>query len=345
MSGLPNVQENNEAVLNNIQSLQQIEQGLFNSLETNSNLSTQEQQEIINKINKLSTMRINLYRTLNGVNIFFRDALQSSIGTLKEQTSAISIVEDELNRSKNRLKLLEEEKNNKIRLVEINNYYGDRYAEHSSLMKVIIFTLVPVIIITLLHNKSILPDFIYYILLVIISVIGAVFFWKSFSSIIMRDNMNYDTYDWAFDPKSAPTGSTTSTEDPWESKINYGTCIGEYCCSEGQVYDISLNQCILGNNSMINGGANNCGLNNGGLNNGSLNNGSVSNLSSGINFNHMANRNVRNVRNVRNRNNNLNRMEGFLTETMVNNVLTKTQPDKFKSDYSLKNNYNAYNIN
>ena len=35
-------------------------------------------------------------------------------------------------------------------LVEINNYYGDKYAEHSEIMKIIIFTLVPVIIITLL---------------------------------------------------------------------------------------------------------------------------------------------------------------------------------------------------
>ena len=40
MSELPNVQQNNEQILNDIQSLQQMEQKLFNSLETNPNIST-----------------------------------------------------------------------------------------------------------------------------------------------------------------------------------------------------------------------------------------------------------------------------------------------------------------
>ena len=62
------------------------------------------------------------------------------------------IVEKELNAAKKRLQLLEEEKNNKIRLVEINTYFSDKYAEHSQLMKIVIFTLVPVIIISFLYN-------------------------------------------------------------------------------------------------------------------------------------------------------------------------------------------------
>jgi hypothetical protein len=39
MPGLPNIKQNNEQILNDIQSLQQMEQELFNSLETNPNLS------------------------------------------------------------------------------------------------------------------------------------------------------------------------------------------------------------------------------------------------------------------------------------------------------------------
>ena len=155
MSELPNIQENNEQILNDIQSLQIMEQQMFSSLETNPNLTPQQQQKIIEKMNQLSTMRINLYKTLSGVNNFFQNALTSSVGTLKEQTAAISIVEDELNKSKKRLELLEIEKNNKIRLVEINNYYGQKYAEHSSLMKIIIYILIPVIIFSVLKNKGI----------------------------------------------------------------------------------------------------------------------------------------------------------------------------------------------
>jgi hypothetical protein len=244
MSGQPNISQNNEQILNDIQSLQQMEQQLFNNLETNTNLTPQQQLQIVDKMNQLSNMRINLYQTLSGVNNFFENALSSSIGTLREQTVAIGIVESELNQAKQRLEVLQAEKNNKIRLVEINDYYGDKYAEHSQLMKIIIFTLVPVIILAILNNKGILPNTPYYILLVIVSIIGSIFFWYRFASIIMRDNMNYQEYDWYFDPNAVSTTTTTVTSDPWLTLKVPGTCVGQYCCSDGQTYDTSLNQCV-----------------------------------------------------------------------------------------------------
>jgi hypothetical protein len=56
-----------------------------------------------------------------------------------------------------------------------------------------------------------------------------------------------------------------------------GTCIGQYCCSDGQTWDSSLNQCV-----------------------------GTSNIT-----------------------------ESFLTETMVNNVLIKKQPGKYKPDVNM----------
>jgi hypothetical protein len=277
MSGEPNIAQNNEQILNDIQSLQQMEQQLFNSLETNTTLTPQQQQQIVEKMNQLSNMRINLYQTLSGVNDFFQNALSSSVGTLQEQTVAIGIVENELNQAKKRLEVLESEKNNKIRLVEINSYYGDKYAEHSQLMKIIIYTLVPVIILAFLNNKGILPSTIYYILIIIVAIIGSYFFWRTFSSIIVRDNMNYQEYDWYFDPNAAPTGSDTSSSDPWLSLNGPGTCIGEMCCSDGLSWDASLNQCVDAQTVT----------------------------------------------------------ESFITESMVNSVLTKKQPGKYKHDANM----------
>jgi hypothetical protein len=243
MSQLPDIQENNEQLLNDIQSLQQIEQQFFTSLETNPNIPYTEQQKIIEKINQISNMRVQLYQTLSNVNTYYGDALGSSLGTLKEQTAAIGVVENELNRTKKNLQLLELEKNNKIRLVEINDYYGEKYSEHASLMKIIIFTLIPIIIISILNNKSILPNTIYYILLIFFSFIGAIYFWYRYASIIMRDNMHYQEYDWKFNAAKAPQGNISST-DPWLSLNLPGSCIGPACCSDGQLWDPSYNQCI-----------------------------------------------------------------------------------------------------
>jgi len=238
--------QNNEQILNDIQNLQQLEQELFNTLETNTSLSATEKEKLISKINDLSNFRINLYQTLGGINGFFNNALSSSLGTLKEQTVAIGIVESELNKAKRRLEILEEERNNKIRIVEINEYYGDKYEEHAQLMKIIIFTLIPVIILTFMYNKGILPNMIYRFLIIVIAIIGAVYLWRRYASIITRDNMNYQEYDWYFDPNAATSGSSTVAADPWLSTSSgtLGTCIGQACCSTGQVYDTSLNQCV-----------------------------------------------------------------------------------------------------
>jgi hypothetical protein len=243
---LPNVQENTSQILNDIQSLQTIEQELFNSLEENTGLSTDQQKSVVEKINNISKMRINLYQTLNGVNSFFSNALSNSKGTLTEQTAAIDIVEKELNSSKKRLAVLEEEKNNKIRLVEINDYYGQKYAEHSDLMKIIIYMLIPILILAILFNKGILPGKIYFGLIVIIAIIGGVFMWKTLFSILLRDPMNYQEYDWYFKPP-ASIESTVDSTDPWASKNSssrFGSCVGDACCSDGLVYDSSLNQCV-----------------------------------------------------------------------------------------------------
>ena len=69
-------QQTNEQILNDIQTLQTMEQQLFSNLENNPNLNTEQQQEIIEKMNQLSNMRINLYQTLSGVNNYYQCTLR-----------------------------------------------------------------------------------------------------------------------------------------------------------------------------------------------------------------------------------------------------------------------------
>lgn len=247
-------QDNTNQMLNDIQSLQDIEQQLFSSLEDNQGLTQSQQKQIIQKINDISNMRINLYQTLNNMNTNFQSSLQNSQGTLTEQTSAISIIENELNQAKEKLKLLEEEKNNKIRLIEINNYFGEKYAEHSALMKIVVAILFPILILAILNKKGILPTSIFTILVGIIAAIGFFFFWKRIISIWNRDSMNYQEYNFPFNPNSAPTTTTdpSNVSDPWVSTTSTsttGTCVGDSCCGSGLVWDSSLNQCAVASSS------------------------------------------------------------------------------------------------
>ena len=53
-NSLLSTQDNNIQILNDIQSLQDIEQQLFNSLEENPNLNSEQQKQILQKINNIS---------------------------------------------------------------------------------------------------------------------------------------------------------------------------------------------------------------------------------------------------------------------------------------------------
>ena len=245
MNQIPDVSESNRELVNDIQSLQKMEQQMFSQLENNPNMTSKQKNSIINKIKKLSEMRVNLYQTMGGVNQFFRNALLSSQGTLSEQTTAIKMIEEELNQAKDKLEILEAERNNKLRLVQINTYYGEKYAEYSDIMKVIVITMIPIIILAVLHNKNIIPTKIYYILVSIIAVIGAYFFWNIFVSILHRDDMDYQNYDWYFDASSAPQPSSSdSSGNPWTATVNTG-CIDSSCCAKGTIFDSSSNLCVI----------------------------------------------------------------------------------------------------
>lgn len=212
------VTDNNAQILEDIRKLQDLEKDLLTSLENNPSLTLLQKNTIITKIDSISQMRLDLYNTLSNVNGYFQKALKNSGDTLNEQIIATQIVENELNESRANLSLLEEEKNNKIRLIEINNFYGDKYADHTTLMKYIMFMLITIIICLVLFNKNIISNNVFYFLLIIISSIGGYFILTKLLSIWNRDNMNYQEFNWKFNPQTAPAPVTNlNAENPWTS--------------------------------------------------------------------------------------------------------------------------------
>lgn len=249
MTSYTSSNDNTEQQLKDIVTLQNIEKELFETLETNSNLTNEEYDKIIKKIDSISQMRINLYNTLGGINDFYKDSMVDSQETLKQQLFAIKIVEEQLNEAKKKIRYLKLKQNNKIRLIEISDYYGERYNEHTILMKYIIFMLVPIIILSYLFNRGFIHSFIFYMLLIFITVLGSIFIVNRLISIWSRDNMYYQEYSWKFNAKNAPKpNSDNSSTNPWllQSGSLFGTCIGNSCCSEKtMIYDESLNKCVV----------------------------------------------------------------------------------------------------
>lgn len=240
------MEEKNEQTLADIRNLQQIEQELYSSLEKNANgrtLTNEEKDQIIQKISEISQMRVNLYANLKETYSFFQKNVASSRTTLAEQMMAIDIVENELKDSKRKLQLLEDEKYNKLRLVEINTYYGKQYNAHAGLMKTIVLVCIPVLIISILKNRGLIPGNIGSLLIAIIIIIGIIYIGRQIIDMSNRDNMNYDEYDWHFNKNDAPSDGTPSdATDPWADPSLL--CVGSQCCNELSTYDATQNLCI-----------------------------------------------------------------------------------------------------
>ena len=243
-----NLQERNEQVLNDIKTLQTTEMDLYNSLE-DQNISSDKKQQIIDRINQISQMRINMYANLKDSYSNYQKNVSTSRNTLNDQMVSIDVIENELNDSKRRLNLLQVDKTNKIRLVGINTYYGKQYNAHKEIMKIVVYVCIPILILTILSNKGIIPDMINILLSGIIIIIGGVIMGYQIIDLSNRSNMNFDEYEWYFNKKEADnnTDDTTvinssSSYDPWATTT--GTCVGAECCNDNNTYDTDENKCV-----------------------------------------------------------------------------------------------------
>lgn len=237
------LQERNKQVLNNISQLQIQERDLYDSLDDMS-LSIEQKKFIINRINEISQMRMNLYAGLKDMYSHYRENVSASRSTLGQSITAVDILENELNETKQKMNLIEDQKFNKLRLVEINTYFGKRYNAYSKIMKTIVIICIPVIILTVLANKGLLFLNIYTLLTFIILVIGALIISFQLIDIYNRDNMNWDEYDWYFDKNNAPSADQDSSanNNPWMTGSI--VCIGSDCCYDGSTYDSVKNICV-----------------------------------------------------------------------------------------------------
>jgi hypothetical protein len=105
-----------------------------------------------------------------------------------------------------------------------------------------------------LYNNGFLPRPIYLTLVVIIALIGFYFLFTTFYSMMRRDNMNYQEYNWQFNPnKNDASLATTNSPsvDPWSGQTS-SVCVGAQCCNQYEYYDPNLNQCIVTSNSCSN---------------------------------------------------------------------------------------------
>jgi len=252
-------QERQKQTLDNIQRLQTMEKDLYTQLEKSSASGGDiaGQDAIIAKINELSQIRISLFNELKDMYKDTQGRVSQSRIDLVDQMTVAGVVENELNNAKTNLNALSDNKNQKMRMVELNTYYSQKYREYSRVMKLVIYFTVPILILAILRKKTFIPENIANILIVILIIVGGIMVVLRLVDLSSRSNMNFDEYDWGWDPsRYEPTVLQYDKEqlsgvvsDMKHDTSNFSKslglgCIGEECCSDGTVYDKEKQICV-----------------------------------------------------------------------------------------------------
>jgi len=237
-------------ILKNIEQLQSVEKELYKELEAATPPANPD--SIITRINQLSDIRISLFKSLNYTYQGLQKNVNNARSELVELLTVVNIVEDELNNAKVQLNQLYEIKHNKMRMVEINTYYGKQYQAQGRLLKLIIFVSVIVLILAIFWKKGFLSDAVAKILLAIVLAVGGFLIVRRLLDISTRDNMNFDAYNWMLNPETqTPTvyeydkaALIGLAEDVEDMHFNGLDCIGDACCTKGMKYDKAMRKCI-----------------------------------------------------------------------------------------------------
>jgi hypothetical protein len=213
----------------------------INSLEsTNSDENNEKIQALKNKNIEL-TAGIKQIRENAG-------ELDDNIQTINDLTNYTSgIIQSESILTSERLAKMKNESSNKMRMVQINNYYANKYNDQSEIMKIIIVTCVIVLI--LWYINTMVQSSIFYVLIAIVVAIGIIIiFWKSYY-LILRNNIDYNQFD--FDVKttklpkidskivSGSTGASRMSAGDKDAK----TCSNSECCIGPEYFSFKTGKC------------------------------------------------------------------------------------------------------
>jgi len=242
---------------------------LFNVFKNNYNLTDSQLDNIENTLKKNESYTNNALKNLTNITTATQNNLDAASNNLVNQTVVNDVLGTEIANTQAEFETLRQNNINQRRLLENNTYYTQRYEAHTDVMKTIIIICIPLLLITILGNKEIIPPNVSYWLGGIGLLIGLGIVGMKVFDLYYRNNFNYNEYDQPFynplDQKDIDAGKQYSITQALVQDFsqlgknlekNLGTCIGSDCCSQGMVWNQAKRKCELSKSTELatNGG-------------------------------------------------------------------------------------------
>jgi len=222
------------SIISDIHTIQDLQKTLYDKLNKGDiEWDNQNQQSIIDQITQLDVIKGNLYNTMNNLFSTYKNQVGLTTQTVADQKASIDIVEKELLTLQQKLNILGQDTTSKLRLIQINKYYGEKYNDHANFMKNVIIFTVLYIILYLLKNNLLISDKIYSVVKFIIVFIGVIILGRDFYGMIFRNNMNYEEYQFPFSELLG--GNVAPTTKKYNNSLNVPST-GDTCNNSPEPY-------------------------------------------------------------------------------------------------------------
>jgi hypothetical protein len=243
-------------ILASIDKLQQTETAVIEKLSQLTSIPQYEvTPEIIDlreQISNLSDARLAMYNAISDKADVLQTGVANSRTDLVSQMTLLGVVEDQLNKAKDSIDKLQNRNDTKMRMVQINTYYGKRYESQGNIMKKIIFVCVPLLILFILKKKGKIPELISNYAIGITIAVGAFVIIGELWDFYTRSNIDFDEYDWKYENPAAHSPSIWeynkkhmfNFDNPIKSLVgNLGLCMGADCCANGLYFNEDKQKC------------------------------------------------------------------------------------------------------
>jgi len=259
---LTETNEMHEEILNNIKQLQQVETDAHNELQLLASQkgggdNSERQQELFKSINDTTEARENLFKILNESYKRMQNDVGNTRQDLVDQLTLAGLVEKQLENAKQQIGDIKAVQDNKQKMVEINTYYSKKTRAYTDLMKMIIMVCVPILILAILAKKGFLSSNIASGAGIVIMVVGGYYVGSYALDLSRRNNMDFDEYDWSWDPSQINQQSVLQYDEEQINKllgkssamteltgVINGDCVGQACCPPTDKYTDAVNRCV-----------------------------------------------------------------------------------------------------
>ena len=209
------LKEKHSNTIANIQRLQELEKYMFKNLEklaAGGSDNKAQEQAIVSKINELKNVRTGLLKQLSSLYTDKQTELNDERSNYSSTLTQIGIIEDELDRARKNVGIMETNRDNKLRMAQLYEYERKRYGAYTDLMKYIVYGCLVILACVLLIRYNpipIIPTHLYSGLIVLTIVVVIVLLGRKIVDINSRNNLNFDQYDFYFDPATVDPGYET----------------------------------------------------------------------------------------------------------------------------------------